>query len=322
MANSPRLAELADLITRREYNYAMCKARKHTEDLVRRYAADHNMEYTTLADTIEALYQGGVIGDASRENLHGIRILGNKAVHEDDNDAQDAKSAYEMLKKELGTYSDQKYTNPERTPVAITKDTGDQEYGNRRRHRDSREEEQEEGGIDVSYASGGRRPQRNQAARNTGKRRKPAGNDSTLYTVLKILIPVLIILLVVILLKSIFSGSGKPAEETTAEEITAAATEQATEEETTEAPTTQAKTTEAPTTEAPAYYRIKGEGVNIRLASDPTQRITQLNSGYVIGPITDYENRTGDSTYDGFARFAYEGKDVIVKKDYIEKVTD
>jgi len=318
MANSPRLAELADLITRREYNYAICRARKHEEDLVRRYAKDHDVEYTSLADTIEELYQTEVIDDASRENLHMIRHLGNKAVHEGDNDAADAKAAYDLLKRELTTYSDQKYMNPERTPVALGRNNGDEEYDIRRRVRER--ENRDRGGLEYENSddgrrrSGGRRPERDDRYDNGG--RKPEGNG--LYTVLKVLIPVLIIVLLVVLIKSIFDGRKTTGPETTPATVieTEAPT---TEAPTTEAPTTEAPTTEAPTTEAPVTYQIKGDGVNVRYASDPSRIYTKLSNKTFIGPVTDYENTTGDSTYDGFARFTYDGQDVIVKKDFIEK---
>jgi len=319
MANSPRLAELADLITRREYNYAMCKARKHEEDLVRRYAMDHNIEFTTLADTIEVLYQEGFIGDVSRENLHGIRIIGNKAVHQDDNDANDAKSAYDMLKRELTTYSDQKYTNPVRTPVALSKNTEEQEYGMRRRVREREEGAEETGELDVSYAGGGRRPNRETQNRGGGSR-KPARNDgNTLYTILKILIPVLIVILLFILIKSMFPKKNNDAEATT--EVSTEASMEETEPVTTEAPTTEAPTTEPPTTEAPRTFQTKGEGVRFRFASDPGQIYTTVNAGTFIGPVTDYENKTGDSKYDGFAQFTYDGKTLIVSKDLIEETS-
>lgn len=314
MANSPRLAELADLITRREYNYAICKARKHEEDLVRRYAKDHDMEYTSLADTIEELYHAEIISDVSRENLHMIRHLGNKAVHEEDNDASDAKTAYDLLKKELTTYSDQKYMNPERTPVAIRSEQGGDNYEIRRRARENRE------GIDISTVEDGRRrpAARRPEREETAGRGKQEG--SGLYTVLKILIPVLIIVLVVVLVKGIFDGKKAEEPETSGTAAVESSLEE-TEETTTEAPTTEAPTTEAPTTEAPVTYQIKGEGVRIRYASDPEQIYTNLSTGTFIGPVTDYENNTGNSNFDGFARFTYDGKDVIVSKQFIEKTS-
>jgi len=318
MANSPRLAELADLITRREYNYAMCKARKHEEDLVRRYAMDHNIEYTTLADTIEELYQEGIIGDASRENLHGIRIIGNKAVHQEDNDANDAKSAYDMLKRELTTYSDQKYTNPVRTPVALNRNE-EPDYGMRRRVREREEDKEETGELDVSYAGGGRRTREAAQNRGGGSRRPSRGNDgSALYTILKILIPVLIVVLLFILIKSMFPKKTVEPETTTAV-TTEAVTE--TETETTVPPTTEPPTTEPPTTEAPKTYQTKGEGVRFRFASDPGQIYTTVAPGTFIGSITDYENKTGKSDYDNFAQFTYDGKTLIVRKDLIEETS-
>ena len=314
MANSPRLAELADLITRREYNYAICKARKHEEDLVRRYAKDHEIEYTSLADTIEELYHAEVIGDASRENLHMIRHLGNKAVHQDDNDASDAKMAYDLLKKELTAYSDQKYMNPERTPVTINRGNGDDGSEIRRRVREREERSEISMPEDGRRRNGGRRPEREEVSVRVRQ------DGSALYTVLKILIPVLIIVLLVVLVKGIFDGKKTSEPETTTPVVTEASMDE-TEEATTEEPTTEAPTTVPPTTEPPETWQIKGEGVRIRYASEPERIYTNLSNGTFIGPVTDFQNNTGDATFDGFARFTYDGKDVIVSKQFIEKTS-
>lgn len=312
-SNGQGLMELADLISRREYNWALCRGRVYVEELVRGYAQDSNTEYTTLSETIEALYRGRVLSERSRENLHSIRVLGNKAVHENDDDPQDAKKTYYLLKEELQTSQERQNRNAERTPVRI--DAPYQEDGCSQERRASADET---GEIDMSYSQGRRSSQGTQrqgSQRSTQykkKKKKKQGID--LYTVLRILIPVIIIVLLIILLKSIFGGS-KDNKETETPAIETEMSE--TEAPETEAPETEAPETEAPETEAQVSYKIKGQGVRIRYADNPGQIYTQLDSGVEIGAVSDFME---NPEYADFARFTYDGKDVIVSKQFIEPV--
>ena len=61
------LADVAGLLSRREYSLSIVRARQIEERLIRSYAAERDIEYTTLADTIEQLYSGGFINMASRD---------------------------------------------------------------------------------------------------------------------------------------------------------------------------------------------------------------------------------------------------------------
>ncbi|MCQ2400864.1 MAG: DUF4145 domain-containing protein [Lachnospiraceae bacterium] len=325
--NGQGLLELADLISRREYNWGIVRSRVYEEELVHNYADETETEYTTLADTIDELWKKGVINDKSRENLHGIRVLGNKAVHEGDNDPQDAKDAYFMLKEELQVFADRgNVADNDRTPVMINAGNNGAEISEgevyiRSNHRNKENTQDGSEDIDMSYAANRRRPTGNTKSGGNSKNKKKKTSGFDLYSVLKILIPVLIVVLLIILIKSLFP---KKDPVTVPETSTAVETEAATKEteKETEETTTPAPTTEAPTTAAPAKYQIKGEGVNIRLADNPSQVYTQLGNGTVIGEVTDFKNNTGDEKYDDFAQFRYDSKDVIVSKKFIEKASN
>ncbi|MDO5140721.1 MAG: DUF4145 domain-containing protein, partial [Eubacteriales bacterium] len=125
------LLDTAGLISRREYNLSLVKSRQTAELIVKTYAAEKGIEYSGLADTIENLYRAGIINISSRNALHNIRIFGNKAVHEADNDPEDAQKAYYLLKTEIQTFMSRKTVNVDRTPVPI-----DSEDGFDRSHRD------------------------------------------------------------------------------------------------------------------------------------------------------------------------------------------
>ena len=322
--NGQGLMELADLISRREYNWGMARARAYEEELVKAYAEENNIEYSTLADTIEALYEKRVIGEKQRENLHNIRIIGNKAVHEEDNDPQDAKNAYYLLKEEIQAYSQRDVYEPERTPVMIRRPGTDEDDDENREAGYAAGSDDETGGIDMSYTSsrrsGGSQHQRTSSSSGrqgtVRKKKKKKSQGIDLYTILKILIPVLIVVLLIILLRSIFHGS-KEEEET---EPVSVETEVSTDETETEAPeTTAVPETEAPETEAPATYRISGEGVNIRYADNPGQVYVQFDKGREIGTVEEFTCDNPEYA-EGFAKFSYDGKELIVSKRFIEKV--
>lgn len=315
------LLELADLISRREYNWGIVRSRVYEEELVHNYADESRIGFTTLADTIDDLWKSGVISDKSRESLHSIRVLGNKAVHEGDNDPQDAKDAYFMLKQELQIFADRgNKEESDRTPVMINTSSdkgpeiteGEVYIRQEQRSRQVSKNKPEE--IDMSYATNRRRPSGSSKSGGSQKKKKKKASGFDLYSVLRFLIPALIIVLVIILIKSLFP---KKDPVVTPETSSAIETEAGTDEteESTEA-ATEAPTTEAPTTEASVRYQIKGEGVNIRLADEPGRIYTQLSTGTVIGEVTEY---TGNSDYADFVKFTYDGKEVIVKKTFIEK---
>lgn len=113
------LTEAAGLISRREYNLSIVRARQTAEFLIKSYAAERGIAYTSLADTIENLYAQGVINRDSRDAFHNIRIYGNKAVHEGDDVPEDAQKTYYLLKTEVGTFLSRKTVSVDRTPVRV-----------------------------------------------------------------------------------------------------------------------------------------------------------------------------------------------------------
>jgi hypothetical protein len=334
------LAEAAGLISRREYNLSIVRSRQTAELLVKEYAAEKNIEYTTLADTIEKLFQEGVINRTSRDAFHNIRLYGNKAVHEQDNDPEDAQKAYYLLKNEVRTFASRKTVSVDRTPIRI--DSASQarkDYGNvevnlgsgRSASYDSdggsagnvdaslRRSDRRRGGGE-NRSSGGRSGQKRSdrkptpgspAARRAERNRKQAAQSESsggfnIYDLLRILIPVIIVILLFIIVRSFFP-SKKPAETTTAAPVETSI-EETIPEETTVPPTTEAET------EPPVYeYRIKGNGVNIRFADNQNRVYTQLSNGTAIGTVTEIEGSD-------FVQFTLDGVSVVVNKNYIEPI--
>ena len=83
----------------------MVKARQTLECMVRCMAEKACLVEGDLSDTIDQLYEGGWINKTTKDNYHTIRILGNKAVHENDNTAYNANQAYQLLTKQVYAFS-------------------------------------------------------------------------------------------------------------------------------------------------------------------------------------------------------------------------
>ena len=83
--------EAERLIVSKDYNLVMVKARQILECMVRCLAEKACLVDGDLADTIDQLYEGHWIDKTTKDDYHTIRILGNKAVHENDNTAYNAR---------------------------------------------------------------------------------------------------------------------------------------------------------------------------------------------------------------------------------------
>ena len=96
--------EAERLIVNKNYNLVMVKARQTLECMVRCMAEKACLVEGDLSDTIDQLYEGGWINKTTKDNYHTIRILGNKAVHENDNTAYNANQAYQLLTQEVHAF--------------------------------------------------------------------------------------------------------------------------------------------------------------------------------------------------------------------------
>ena len=93
------------LIGQKQYNLAMIKARQTLEIMVSVLASRYGMETQDLSSTIDELYRAGVLSRTSAEHYHKIRMIGNKAAHEADDNPTGANVAYHLLSQELYTFA-------------------------------------------------------------------------------------------------------------------------------------------------------------------------------------------------------------------------
>jgi len=81
------VSETERLIAQKDYNKAMIQSRQTLEVMVKALGNKACIVESDLATTIDQLYDGRWIDKSTREHYHKIRIIGNKAAHEDNNSA-------------------------------------------------------------------------------------------------------------------------------------------------------------------------------------------------------------------------------------------
>lgn len=112
------LMETERLMGRNQYNMAMVKARQTLEFMVNCLGEKFLLTGGDLAESIDQLFEGRFISQATRDHYHRIRILGNKAVHEGDNNPHDGNEAYQLLTLEAQAFANifNNSGNPNRPP--------------------------------------------------------------------------------------------------------------------------------------------------------------------------------------------------------------
>lgn len=110
--------EVERLIGQKKYNLAMIKSRQTLEimvkDLAQRYGLPSATTPTDLASQIDELYDAHVITRTTAEHYHKIRMIGNKAAHEADDNPSGANATYHLLSQELYTFANGASVSPRR----------------------------------------------------------------------------------------------------------------------------------------------------------------------------------------------------------------
>jgi SH3 domain protein len=189
--------ETEKLMSQKKYNLSMIKARQTLEFMVKCLTDKYNISHDDLIDSIEDLYQIRVISKSTYEHYNKIRIIGNKATHEGDNNAYNANTAYHLLSQEVFTFSN--------------------DYSPRKKVRTKAMEEDVEGRNSNRNQNFNERPSnRSSSYPNRQRRRRRKQNNA-----IRIIVPIVIIIVLVaftFLLRAIFGGK-KNATHTTATAI-------------------------------------------------------------------------------------------------------
>lgn len=306
--------EAERLIVSRDYNLVMVKARQILECMVRCLAEKACLVDGDLADTIDQLYEGHWIDKTTKDDYHTIRILGNKAVHENDNTAYNANQAYQLLTKQVYAFSHEfQVSKTFNVPVTETGPrtgtgagngprSGAELQGVSDRSRTGRSRNRAESNTNT----GGRRrnPQSTRSSyggsSRSGRTRRRKHRPSPVAMVLKFLIPLLVVVILIVAIRTLMPGK-KKAEQTQPETVTAEQTQ----------PKPEAPTPEE--TQPPAdTYVVTGNKVNVRTEPSANGRIlVQLEGGTEVIYVKRYNN--------DWTVINYDGQEAYVSSQYIAK---
>lgn len=109
------LKETERLIAQKQYNLAMVRSRQTLEYMVKSLGARACIIDGDLSDTIDQLYDGQWITKTTKDRYHKLRMIGNKAVHEGNDNPADAEQAYRILADEFYTFANNYNPNRSRT---------------------------------------------------------------------------------------------------------------------------------------------------------------------------------------------------------------
>ncbi len=312
--------ETEKLMSQKQYNMAMIKARQTLEYMVNYLGERALIVEGDLADSIDQLFEGRFISQAAKDHYHRIRVLGNKAVHEGDDSLYDANEAFQLLSQEVNTFanshnrgnqgvtpinkrptdvrtmSSTPRNNPPRSSAPRNEFQG---AGNQRssgaRTAPLRTQEHTGGTGRTGTRPDGTRPGQRPAQRNVSRngqrpashsrsrrRSKKKGFDA--YELLKPALIFLVLLVLVLIIVKLIPGKGSKKEPTTVETTAEVTTEAMTSAETSAEPT-------EPETEAPKIYTTKSK-LNVR--SEPSTdgaKLGSLASGTVVEYVKTYDDK-------------------------------
>ena len=95
------LREAETLLGQKQYNLSMVKARQTLEYMVNFLGEQALVVDVDLMKSIDHLFEARFISQTSRDHYHKIRILGNRAVHERDENPHNASEACRLLSEEV-----------------------------------------------------------------------------------------------------------------------------------------------------------------------------------------------------------------------------
>ena len=294
--------ETERLISQKDYNKAMIQARQTLEAMVRFLGTRACIVESDLAATIDQLYDSRWIDKSTREHYHKIRIIGNKAAHEDNNSAADATLALTLLSQEVYAFSDYKADRRNARTVHIPAESGRPGSRSSSGPRPSRQD-------NVRASSG-----RHSKNRRAGNRKKRRGGI-TLRDVYPLIAILLGIILLVVLIRVFMPDKNEDVQtsdpsvstETSLPEVPVPETPPETSET---VPETSPETSETVPAEGAVYKTT--DTLNVRSEPSTSARIVvQLAPGTTVNYVGVHD--------DFWSIINYEGTDVYVATQYLTK---
>ncbi len=333
------------LNSQRRYNLSMIKCRQTLEFMVKDLCDKASIITTNanqdLASLIDELYSNRQISKTTCEHYHKIRILGNKAAHEGNENAYDANQACQLLSHEVVTFSKdymnearlesqqhnsqqrpQQYGSQQRSQQRSSQQGQQRPSQQRPQQRSSQQGIQQRGSQQGAQQRGSQqRPQQRPqggdgaarsrsgaaASSTRSRRRSQDGFPLSSTDLMRIAIVVAAVILVIVLVRFLHSGDSS-TDESTETSSTEFMTDESTSAPEDTVPTTAAPETMAETTPAPVYKTT--DYLNVRAEpSTNSRRLGVLERDTVVTYIDDYD--------ENWAIIEYEGTQAYVSKEYL-----
>ncbi len=301
------LKDAQQLNSQRKYNLSMIKCRQTLEfmvqDLCEKAMITPKDTAQDLSSLIEELYSNRWISKTTSEHYHKIRILGNKAVHDGNDNAYDANQACQLLSHEVVTFS-RDYMNDARQQPRSGGGTQRASSGNGTQRASSGGQRMSSGSGAQRTSSGGGQSGRGSGTASRSRRRSADGFPLSSTDLMRIAIVVVAVILVIAVVRLVRGGSSSE-EETSTEVSTSAYTEPETPPETMPTPPeTMAETTPAPVYKTTANLNVRAE------PSTSGAKLGLLEPGTVVEYLEDYDSE--------WAIIEYNGTQAYVSKQYLE----
>ena len=288
--------ETERLLGQKQYNLSMVKARQTLEIMVRHLGERACIVEGDLVDNIDELYQGHWITKSSCEHYHKIRMIGNKAIHEADDNAYDANQAFHLLSQELYTFANEYSGRRKKAAPAHESRPASANRGETGRpgNPGSRTSSGSSRSGNGSRSSASRRPP---SRSGSGSRRHGNKQSLDVTDFMKIGVVLLLVVFLIVLVRFFTKPDEKPAE-TTTEPVTTMATE---------APTM--PPTEPAIPEVAEIYKTT-DRLNVRSGpSTDSDKLGLLESGTVVDYVQAYD--------DDWAIIMYNGAEAYVSSQYL-----
>lgn len=331
------LRETETLLSQKQHNMSMIKARQTLEYMVNFLGERALIVEGDLADSIDQLFEGRFISQATKDHYHRIRMLGNKAVHEGDDSPYDANEACQLLGQEVhtlggllglgrqnpssmshqpGSFSTVPITSrnasSRRAPGSEASRTGTPRSTGTRpapQRTGERQSAARPAGTRQTGTRSSQRPPQRAVSRNgqrissqSRSRRRSKNRGFDPYDLLKPALIFLALLVVVMIFVKLVPGKGDKKETTASQTPTEVSTEAM-------VPTEAPPETAAPSTEAPKIYTTTSK-LNVR--SEPSTESTRLGS-LASGTVIDYV----DTYDDKWTVIMFEGREAYVATEFL-----
>ena len=97
--------EAERLMGQKQYNQSMIMSRDTLDFMIQCLTQNQSLETSNLSDIIDELYRQGIISKNTCDNYQKIRIIGDKAIRDNDNNAYNAHIAHTLLSQEVFAFS-------------------------------------------------------------------------------------------------------------------------------------------------------------------------------------------------------------------------